>query len=160
MAITFNSLYHIAGNFHWCKFLYIWPKGPPNKFSHVLISNLYSYARATRPRPCSWAWWSLSKFMNLFSVCFDRMTDLKSLGIYAAHAFGKILAAPIQSSPHVARSKFMQNIGSFKFYFHMQNACAKYMKISTMRKFPTTVLLKKFSLSNYSAPFTEWLKIV
>ena len=25
--------YRIAGNFHWCKFSYIWPKGPQNKCS-------------------------------------------------------------------------------------------------------------------------------
>ena len=54
--------YHIAGNFRWCKFSYIWPKSPQNKFLYVLIS----YARATRPHPCSspmaysTEWWSLS----------------------------------------------------------------------------------------------------
>ena len=73
--------YRIAGNFRWCKFSYIWPKSPQNKFSYVLIS----HARATRPRLCSspmaysTAWWSRSRFMSLFSFCFDRTTDQESL---------------------------------------------------------------------------------
>ena len=78
------------GNFCWCKFSYIWPKSPQNKFSHVLIS----YTRVTRPHPHSspmahsTAQWSLSRFMASVSI----VQLIKSLWVghsdlhYAIHA--------------------------------------------------------------------------
>ena len=44
--------YHIVGKFLLVQISYIWPKGPQNKFSYVLIS----YARATRLRLSAHAW--------------------------------------------------------------------------------------------------------
>ena len=53
----------------------------------------------------------------------------------------KHIPASIQSSPHAARSKFTQKFSIVQnfcsFYFRMQNAHAKYVKISTIQKFPT-----------------------
>ena len=104
-----STEYRIAGKFRWCKFSYIWPKSPQNEFSYVLIS----HTRATRPHLClrptlqhgdlAPGLWS-----SLFSFYFDCTTDQESLGRQAAQRFGKTLAARIQSSPCVARSKFTQ----------------------------------------------------
>ena len=42
-------IYHIAGNFHWCKFWYDWPKTPQNKFSYFFISYGLLHARTCMP---------------------------------------------------------------------------------------------------------------
>ena len=70
-------MHRIAGKFHWCKFLYIWPKTPQNKFSYVLIS----YARAARDHAhvayLSLMWHCMTIFLQVctkhFSLYYNQM---------------------------------------------------------------------------------------
>ena len=117
------------GNSCWCKFPYILPKIPQNKLSHVLIS----YARATRPHPCSSpmaysaAWCTRSRFMSLFSFCFDRTNDQQSLGRLLKD-LAKHIAARIRSSLHVARSKFTQKNLIVQIFVVFIFACRTHMR--------------------------------
>ena len=78
--------------------------------------------------------------MSLFSFRFDGTSDQESL-CRPLKDLAQLLtvADRIRASPRVARSKFTQKFEGSNFhgfYFRMQNADAKYAKVSTMRKFP------------------------
>ena len=134
--------YRIAGNFHWCKFSYIWTKSPQNKFSHVLIS----YARAARPHPSS------SPTVKI--ACSTAMHDDTAPGLWAFLASVAIeglmptglwegCSMTWQNTSEATRVLWGQGLrnfferSNFRSFFRIQNTHMKYTKISTIRKFPT-----------------------
>ena len=135
--------YRIAENFRWCKFSHTWPKSPQNELLYVLIS----HARATRPRSCSspmacnTAWRYRSRFMSLYSFCFDRTTDKESLGRPLKDlALYSCLYHKSRSSPRVARSKFTQKISMVQISVVSISACRTFMrnmgKLAPCENFP------------------------
>ena len=69
----------------------------------------------------------ISRFMSLFSFCYDRRTD----------TCWQPPGRPTFADTSKARSRFIFERSNFRsFYFRMQNAHTKYTKICTVRNFP------------------------
>ena len=141
---TSPPIYCIVGNFCWCNFSHIWPKSPQNNFSYVLIS----HARTTRPRLCSspmaysrWQHGDIAPGLWAFLAYVSIIRLIKSLWVGRSRIWHSIAVCIISHDLHrVQRGQSSRKIfdgSNFRgFYFRMQNAHAKYAKISTMRKFP------------------------